>query len=585
MTDLARSVTVYFVGVFAAVLRKRQNDALPYGVRFLLPSTSQQASRLFDHAEIPAHTAFFAIPTDMHDHEGETFIRSFRLPAITDAGEPETRTNFAFYQLNSGDEIQIISETDTEFNASFGQVKKPTPDNCHDLSWALNMPDYVGINVATVDPRFMLAQIPRSLNVATANFSNGRLLVTRLDFEDVFKFIQPARQREKQIGDALKLRFDWNGTWPTVQTPEFTFDLKKQRNSVVVIGSAPLEDIANPNGPAHLCGEPLVHHEILYNFSKRTPIKKEIAIPVCVNFNQPEKHPEIGTCIPFAFMAEGTTTNEASAAGKSALANENPRPMGLSLHVGLNDYSVNFSTSKNGFPVESLRSSVHDANTMQDVARRAGFEAVPQWDDVLRDEEARSSLFQRTLQAYGNAIDPNGYMILTYSGLGVPQAAGGGGWCMFDRPLLFSELFDMLKKFFQQSVKILVIADACFSDPGDDQLSIREAKVLPVHIARTIFKQLSLDVSEVRSFDELSDPNLPATYFVSACGPEETTPDGSDADSDSLFTGCVKKYASVAPFDAFKKALEQCTERHPRLERLGRPDSDFDKLGPFRLPT
>jgi hypothetical protein len=528
------------------------------------------------------------------------FARCFRLPATTDGNcDRERKKHLAFYGLNPGDRLKLQVNSDTDFNACFGSVSKPSCDNCEDLSWAAYMPNYAGRTIGTAKRTCLEDPVPRVQGLASANFGRGRLSVARLEFDHVYQFIQAAQQQTKPLADALKLKMTWHGWRPRLGTCDLTFELQNSNDLIAVVGSAPYEDVADPGGTPHLCGEPLVHHEILYNFSKRTPKRQEIAIPVCLDLRRPDKHPEIGTCVPFTFMEEDVPMAQVDVAmGRSADMPSRSKMEGLSLHIGVNEYSINFPADNDGFPVQSLRSSVFDANAMQQLARDRGFRRLPLWDDVLEDEEATVSALDNTLAAYAAAIADDGVILLTYSGLGIRQVDGnGGGWCMYTRPFFFSELKRMIRSHFtqKQGVRFFVITDACFSEAAEDA-SRRESgniKVLPQIIADKFFGHLmqQIAVEQFRSAPleehEETAQGLalkPTIYFLSACDKGETTPDGNTADDPSLFTGCVIKYVSKSKFDDLRYALEYCTQNHPKLTRSPR-DEGFEKLGPFRVPS
>ncbi len=149
------------------------------------------------------------------------------------------------------------------------------------------------------------------------------------------------------------------------------------------------------------------------------------------------------------------------------------KPVGLSLHIGLN----NVDPASYPFDVPPLAGCINDANDMRDIAQQQGFRVRQ-----LLDGAATSAAVIDGVRAAAGQLAAGDIFLLTYSGHGsqVPDPAEDDGrsetWVLWDRQLIDDELY-ALWGLFQPDVRVLVISDSCHSGTVTRALEMLTAQV------------------------------------------------------------------------------------------------------------
>lgn len=135
---------------------------------------------------------------------------------------------------------------------------------------------------------------------------------------------------------------------------------------------------------------------------------------------------------------------------------------GISLHIGLNRLSKDHYDGWEGI----LNACVNDANSMQEMANKSGFQA----NNILTDDGATREAVINGISNASKALEDGDYFFLTYSGHGgqVPDQDGeeldgqDETWCLFDGQLFDDEIYQLLGEF-KVGVRVLVLSDSCHS--------------------------------------------------------------------------------------------------------------------------
>jgi hypothetical protein len=140
----------------------------------------------------------------------------------------------------------------------------------------------------------------------------------------------------------------------------------------------------------------------------------------------------------------------------------------ISIHVGVN--------RPQGRHEANLVHSEASAWRMAQVAKQAGFQSML----VLRGAWATRAAVAGALQRAAEALEPEGNLLVTFSGHGCEQAdmdmgalrersGMDEGWCLHDGTLLDDELLTCWRRF-KPGVRIVVVSESCHSgDVGRDE--------------------------------------------------------------------------------------------------------------------
>jgi hypothetical protein len=585
------SLKIFMVGTFAAVLRKKDPDSDYFtAVRILLPKTLATSSLFNGQVAIPGSVPFIGIPSNVQPTSpAEPLLRKlYSFPYMEDAGEAATSPiEVSFYKLEKRRPLVIRpkQQSSAAFRAHFGQnvntKERPTRENACYLDWSPRMEEYSKENHVVHND--YLADWVRK-DAAFGEFDFGTLSVARMSFDHRFRFINGNDEFERAIADTLKLEtvFDDEQTRTIIEiNDDLTFEAKGALS--LVIGSEPLEDLADYEFPRP-CGEPYYHHELLYRFSASPPEgPRDVATPVCLNVDHVSKDPRVGGCIPHALMTDpGAVMSPAAVSAEAATAISGKRGA-LSLHLGVNEFAENFPST---IRVDPLKSCVTDARKMSELAAAHGFQALNgPGSNVLTDSMASRRNVVDALKAYGEALDEGGFFILTMSGHGYPAQSRNldAGWCLNTGLLPYAELRKLLANHFPTSARVMVVCDCCHARAPQERAN--RIKQVSFAFAQEAFRfQFKVNLFDTEFTARLrGELPGPTTYFVFACGANETTEDGPDRESVSPFTGCVIQYADERGFANFESKLKMCSRRDSAIGREPR-EEEWEALGPFRVP-
>lgn len=290
------------------------------------------------------------------------------------------------------------------------------------------------------------------------------------------------------------------------------------------------------------------------------------------------------------------------------------KPVGLSLHVGLNAVSGAHYEGWTG----PLSACEFDANDMATVAKAQGFQST-----VLLTKKGTRAAVLAGIRKAAKALRSGDLFWLTYSGHGgqVPDASGDEPdkqdetWCLYDGQLIDDELYYELSRF-QAGVRILVLSDSCHSGtvvraarpaPGTPE---QRPRIMPPAVGQrvysahqTFYDKLQADVAKAAG-GQVTDPDAaiaqvavsarltaivkqfaPSVILVSGCQDNQFSMDGNH---NGAFTEQVLRVwnngrfqGNYANFHAHVRAGMPATQS-PNLFTLG-PAAAFLRQRPFTL--
>jgi hypothetical protein len=172
-------------------------------------------------------------------------------------------------------------------------------------------------------------------------------------------------------------------------------------------------------------------------------------------------------------LAGPKTTAALTAAVCTGGSSDGRAPVGLSLHIGLN----NVNDAAYGFHVPPLSGCVNDANDMQDIARSKGFR-----NRQLLNEAATSTAVIDAIQTAAAQLAAGDILWISYSGHGsqVPDPLEDDRlsetWVLWDRQLIDNELYALWGRF-QPGVRVMVISDSCHSGTVTRELLVLNSEI------------------------------------------------------------------------------------------------------------
>ena len=151
-------------------------------------------------------------------------------------------------------------------------------------------------------------------------------------------------------------------------------------------------------------------------------------------------------------------------------------PNGLSLHIGVNKYSIS-AYKAIGKYLRTLPNCDRDAEAKRAIAKRFGFNSA-----LLINDEATMTSVLTGIKAAAFYLDFGDIFFLSFSGHGSRVADRNYDeddgfdetWCLYDGMVVDDDIFEHLK-LFRPGVRILVIADSCHSGT-----SIKNTEDLPL---------------------------------------------------------------------------------------------------------
>ncbi|MCB0569337.1 MAG: caspase family protein, partial [Phaeodactylibacter sp.] len=275
---------------------------------------------------------------------------------------------------------------------------------------------------------------------------------------------------------------------------------------------------------------------------------------------------------------------------------------GYSLHLGVNRADQNHY---NGLP--ELSCCINDAELMQDIARRYGYERSM----LLCNEQATSERLTEILREYSRELEPGDILLLSYSGHGGQVEdldsdeadARDETWCLYDRQFLDDELYQALA-LFKEGVRVLVFSDSCHSGTmargdGDEEQAIRDAllamlrerglrmKYMPEELAVKVAQQQAGVYRQARSRLTEEGPKevLASVKLFAACLDHQVAREGKRY---SHFTGellrILREEPAVPDYAALHQALlKTAVFQTPNYFEVGLKDRAFDESLPFSI--
>lgn len=242
---------------------------------------------------------------------------------------------------------------------------------------------------------------------------------------------------------------------------------------------------------------------------------------------------------------------------------------GISLHIGIDKYDRGAYRSI-GKNIGNLPNCVNDAHAMEKVALKAGFDAA-----ILFNDNASAANLLQGISAAARHLDYGDLFFLTFSGHG-GQALDLNGdedgafdqtWCLYDKEVVDDELFEYWK-LFRPGVRIVVIADSCYSGSA-----IKDPEPL---LAR-------------RRLDRSHQDEVQAScLLMAACQDGQKTPAGNNI-SHSLYTYWLLKVMERPDrYDSYVELNEQIRKNMPRasqpnLFQFGPNAGQLARSRPFRI--
>lgn len=273
---------------------------------------------------------------------------------------------------------------------------------------------------------------------------------------------------------------------------------------------------------------------------------------------------------------------------------------GYSLHIGVNQAD---QSHYGGLP--ELSCCINDAELMQDIARRYGYER----SIILRNEEATCARLNQILTEYSELLEAGDLFLLTYSGHGGQVEDNTGDetdaqdetWCLYDRQFLDDELNQALS-LFKEGVRVLIFSDSCHSgtmargDGGEEQ-AIRDAimellegkgirlKFMPPQVANRISQEQADLYRQARSqaSGEKKGVVKASVKLFAACLDHQVAREGKRY---SHFTGellrVLRESPGIEDYQALHQALlKTAVFQTPNYFEVGEKDPAFDRSPPF----
>lgn len=249
-------------------------------------------------------------------------------------------------------------------------------------------------------------------------------------------------------------------------------------------------------------------------------------------------------------------------------------PRAVSIHVG-----VNYSHDR--YAGRPLRHSEDAAWRMAELANRAGYLSVR----VLRGAEASCGAVEEAVEAAARVLTAGDILFLSFSGHGSqePDLDGDEGdgsdeaWCLHDG-ILRDDTLLMLWREFEEGVRILVVADCCFS--GGSFRKDHAVRAAAPHFrwrGRPVEPYVtSLPSTCITQAPHDTDGIRASVLGISAAREFETAKDGVFTDhlmsvwADGAFAGTYCDLFRVVRARVFDSAGHE-----PQMMMLGAADLDF----------
>ena len=207
----------------------------------------------------------------------------------------------------------------------------------------------------------------------------------------------------------------------------------------------------------------------------------------------------------------------AKTAAKKAANSAARKPVGWSLHIGLNAVNPKHYGGWSG----DLAACEFDANDMAAIAAARGIKPT-----VLLTKAATRAKVLAAMRAAATTLQAGDYFLLSYSGHGgqVDDVSGEEDdkldetWCLYDGQLIDDELYLELGRF-AVGVRVLVLSDSCHSGtvtravPPPASAAGPRPRMMPPAIARRVYQ------SHKAFYDGLQNDVVKAAAKISKAAP------------------------------------------------------------------
>jgi hypothetical protein len=291
---------------------------------------------------------------------------------------------------------------------------------------------------------------------------------------------------------------------------------------------------------------------------------------------------------------------------------QQPDPVGLSLHIGINEVSAAHYAGWTG----PLAACEFDAHDMAAIAQAQGFKTT-----VLLTRKGTRKAVLAALRKAAKTLRPGDLFWLSFSGHGgqVPDVSGEEAdkldetWCLYDAQLIDDELYFELSRF-KAGVRILVLSDSCHSGtvvraarpvPGTPE---QRPRIMPPAVGMRVYNthkawydRLQADVAKAAG-GQVSDPDSalaqvavsqrltaivktfePSVILISGCQDNQFSMDGNQ---NGAFTEQVMRVWNNGSFKGSHASLHARVRaglpptQSPNLFTLG-PAAAFVRERPF----
>jgi hypothetical protein len=276
---------------------------------------------------------------------------------------------------------------------------------------------------------------------------------------------------------------------------------------------------------------------------------------------------------------------------------------GISLHIGLNRVDPAHYNGWDG----ALNACEFDANDMQAIAQRAGYEST-----LLINEQATADAVIAAIEQAAAELGEGDSFLVSYSGHGgqVPdgndereQDRSDETWVTYDRQLVDDELYALWAKF-APGVRVFVLSDSCHSGTVTkkidadvpDPVRTRESadsqspryRAMPKDVMVATYRSNASVYDGIQKACPSAETVDPAAtvLLISGCQDEQLSLDGF---SNGLFTENLKAVwddgawdGGYAQFHETIRARMPATQQ-PNYTRVGAENSAFEQQKPFTV--
>jgi len=279
----------------------------------------------------------------------------------------------------------------------------------------------------------------------------------------------------------------------------------------------------------------------------------------------------------------------------------NHTPRGISVHIGVNRCDP---AAYNGSWDGAMSSAENDVDTMEEIARRQGFETR-----VLKSEQATRENVTDAFRSAASELQAGDFFLVTYSGHGdhVPDISGDeedrldDTWCLHNGHFLDDEL-NVLLAGFRPGCRILVLSDSCHSgtmlkggaSSADNSNRVQDeyiySRAVPRSASIESYKSHRQYYAEMQLALPKPRPEIRASVrLLSGCQEDEQSWGSEVA---GRFTEAVKTVFADGAFEggykqfhaelvkAVAKAMNPQTPGH---SVIGVPSREFDSEKPFSI--